>query len=358
MSYPLDDLVATISGDYARIRRLRWVGVALLIALLFAVPYVIQNFTWIDITMSILIFALAAVAFNVLLGYTGLLSFGHAAFFGGAAYAVALAMKYAGITEFFLLMPIGILAATVLSVVIGWISVRHTGTYYALLMLALAQMLFVVANQLSSITGGSTGIRVANPTVLGVDFVEQLGYLDYLSGIYYYLIVFIVVVSLVLLWALMKSSFGLTLRAIREDAQRAQSVGIPVKRFRWYATIVSGSFTGIAGVLFAFKAGHITPASALYWLVSGEIAIMAILGGIGAFLGPAAGAFIFLVIEKYATEFVGGYWMFVQGILLLAVVLYFQEGVIAGLKRTLTRALDLLPMTDRAPESTDMEENK
>jgi len=326
-------------GQFDR-RHLICGGAGLLVIALLALPYMDLKFEILDLAMSVLIFSLAAIAFNVLLGYTGLLSFGHAAFFGGAAYLVAIVMNFAGITEFLILLPLGIAGAFGLSVIIGWVSVRYTGTYYALLMLALAQMMYLVVSQLRNITGGSQGIGLPNPTFLGVNFAQQLGYLEYLAGIYYYVVVFIVGIGVVILWLLMRSSFGLTLRTVRENPERARSIGIPVKRYRWYATIVSGTFTGIAGVLFAFKAVHVTPDSTLYWLISGEIAIMAILGGIGTFLGPAVGALTFLVLKKYTIELVGGYWMLVQGLVLLAIVLVLRKGIYESIEHLVGRALD------------------
>lgn len=326
-----------LPGEMETYRQVKWAFAGLFVVGLLIFPYTGVTVTWLDFAMTILIFSLAAVAFNVLLGYTGLLSFGHAAFFGGAAYAVTLAMDLWSVQEFFVLLGIGVLTAFLLSVVIGWISVRHSGAYYALLMLALAQLLYVLAFQMRSYTGGEGGTHVSQPTIVGVDFYEQLGYLEYLQGIYYYLVVFIVVVSALALWVLMRSSFGLTLRAVRDSPDRAASVGIPVRRYRWYATMVSGTFTGIAGVLFAFKAGHVSPDSTLFWMLSGEIAIMAILGGTSMFLGPAVGAFTFLFIERYSTGLVAGYWMLLVGVILLGVVLFLPQGILVGLRQATER---------------------
>jgi len=159
---------------------------------------------------QILAFAIAALAYNVLLGYTGLLSFGHAAFFGGSAYAAGLAMQYYGMTELLLLIPLGVLVAGTIAVVIGFISVRHTEVYYALLKLP-----------------------------------HGVGYAGYLMGILYYVILLSFVVTVVLLWTFMHSPFGLTLKTIRDDPERARAIGIPVRRYRWYASIMSGLFTGL-----------------------------------------------------------------------------------------------------------------
>lgn len=328
-------------------RQIKWVLGGLLVVGLLVLPYSGVSVTWLDFTMTILIFSLAAVAFNVLLGYTGLLSFGHAAFFGGAAYAVTLTMDLWSIQEFFVLLGVGMVTAFLLSVVIGWISVRHTGAYYALLMLALAQLIYVLAFQMRSFTGGEGGTHVSQPTIGGVNFYEQLGYLEYLQGIYYYLVVFLVVISALVLWILMRSTFGLTLRAVRDSPDRAASIGIPVKRYRWYATMISGTFTGIAGVLFAFKAGHVSPDSTLYWMLSGEIAIMAILGGTSMFLGPAVGAFTFLFIERYTTGFIAEYWMLLLGVILLGVVVFLPQGILVGFRQAIERVQSMRQLPSR-----------
>jgi len=319
-------------------------GIAAAVLLLFALvlPYLpgTGEFT-VFLTAQIIAFGIAAIAFNVLLGYTGLLSFGHAAFFGGSAYAIGLVIQYTSINELFVLLPIGLAAAFVLSVIIGYISVRHTEVYYALLMLALSFLLYVITVKLYTVTGGTDGVPISSPTVAGVNYVEVWGYTGYLTGILYYVVLISGIVSIALLWVFMKSPFGLTLKTIRDSPDRARAIGIPVVRYRWYATIVSGVFTGLGGAMFAFLNGHVTPDTVLHWSRSGEFAFMAVLGGVGSFFGPLAGAGAFILIRSEAQQFTE-YWHFLMGLVLFVVILYEPQGVAGIAKRLYGRARELI----------------
>lgn len=315
-------------------------AVLVLIALLF--PYLPGSGQFeIFLTAQILSFAIAAVAFNVLLGYTGLLSFGHAAFFGGSAYAIGLALEYTEINEIFVLLPIGVLAALGLAVVIGFISVRHTEVYYALLMLALSFLLYIITVKLYTYTGGTDGVPITSPNVAGVDYVTLWGYNAYLQGILYYVILGAFLVSIALMWVFMHSPFGLTLKTIRESPDRAQAIGIPVVRYRWYATIVSGGFTGVGGAMYAFLNGHITPDTVLHWSRSGELAFMAVLGGVGSFFGPIAGAGAFILIRSEAQQ-ITEYWHFVMGLVLFLIIVFEPQGIAGIGRRIYDRANDLV----------------
>lgn len=312
-------------------------AVAALVLLALALPYLpgTGRFT-VFLTAQILAFAIAAVAFNVLLGYTGLLSFGHAAFFGGAAYAIGLTLQYTAINEMFVLIPIGIVTAAVLAAIIGYISVRHTEVYYALLMLALSFLLYVMMVKLYTVTGGTDGVPISSPTVAGVNYAEVWGYAGYLEGVLYYVILFSFLLSIGLMWVFMHSPFGLTLQTIKDSPDRARAIGIPVVRYRWYATIVSGVFTGVGGAMFAFLNGHITPDTVLHWSRSGELAFMAVLGGIGSFLGPVAGAGAFILIRSEAQQLTE-YWHFVMGLVLFLVIVFEPQGVAGIAKRVYGR---------------------
>ena len=330
----------TLREGYAaapRRTRAKWGLLAggVVLALLF--PYFPVSGFYVFLAAQIYVFMIAAVAYNVLLGYTGLLSFGHAAFFGGSAYAVAMSIHYLGIGEFFLLLPIGLAAALIIAFVIGYISVRHTEIYYALLMLALAHLLYVVNLNQYRVTGGSEGMAVPAPTIAGIDYASRLGYTVFLEGILYYLIVFLLLASAGLMWMMMHSPLGLTLKTIRDSPERAAALGIPVRRYRLHATIVSGVFTGMAGALYAFLNGHITPDGTLHWFRSGELVFMALLGGPASFFGPALGAAGYIGIRNLALTVVPGYWHFVMGGIILAVVMFMPTGIAGGLERVWER---------------------
>lgn len=315
---------------------------AVLVAVMFALPYLpgVGQFE-VFLTAQILSFAIAAVAFNVLLGYTGLLSFGHAAFFGGSAYAIGLVMRYTDIGELFVLLPIGIAAAAALAVIIGYISVRHTEVYYALLMLALSFLLYIITLKLYTYTGGTDGVPISSPTVGGVDYIAAWGYSGFLQGILYYVVLVSFLVSIALLWVFMNSPFGLTLKTIRDSPERARAIGIPVVRYRWYATVVSGVFTGVGGAMYAFLNSHVTPDTVLHWSRSGELAFMAVLGGVGSFFGPIAGAGAYILIRSEAQQ-ITEYWHFVMGLVLFLIIVLEPEGVAGIAKRVYRKANEVV----------------
>ncbi|WP_336135189.1 branched-chain amino acid ABC transporter permease [Natronomonas amylolytica] len=318
------------------------VGTAVLVVWAAVLPYLPTTGQFeVFLAAQILSFAIAAVAFNVLLGYTGLLSFGHAAFFGGAAYAVGFVLKFTAIQELLVLIPVGVAAAAALAVVIGYISVRHTEVYYSLLMLALSFLIYVLMVKLYTYTGGTDGVSIPTPTVAGVNYVTTWGYAGYLQGILYYVILGCFLVSLALMWVFMNSPFGLTLKTIKDSPDRAEAIGIPVVRYRWYATIVSGVFTGVGGVMYALLNGHVTPDTVLHWSRSGEIAFMAVLGGVGSFFGPVAGAGAFILLRSEAQQLTE-YWHFVMGLVLFLIIVFEPEGIAGIAKRGYKRGLETL----------------
>lgn len=317
------------------------IAAAVLVITALALPYLPGTGQFeVFLTAQILTFAIAALAYNVLLGYTGLLSFGHAAFFGGSAYTIGLLLRYTSIHELFVLLPIGIFVAGVLAVCIGYISVRHTEVYYALLMLALGFLLYVLTVKLYTVTGGTDGVPISSPTVAGINYVEAWGYAGYLQGVLYYVILISFLATVVVLWTFMNSPFGLTLKTIRDNPDRARAIGIPVIRYRWYATIISGLFTGVGGAMYAFLNGHVTPNTVLHWSRSGELAFMTVLGGTGSFLGPIAGAGAFILIRSEAQQLTE-YWHFVMGFVLFMVIVFEPEGIAGIFARIRQRVSEL-----------------
>jgi len=326
------------SGSASRIRALlnwRVLGFLALTMAGVAIPYLQERFLTF-LVAEMFIFGIVALGYNVLLGYTGLLSFGHAAFFGGAGYTVGLLLEYTDIQSFVILAGSALVVVFVLSIVMGYISVRHTGVYYALLMLALAQVIYLMISKNYSLTNGTDGLRISAPTLLGVNYVEQLGYNLYLQFILYFLILATFVTVVVLLYRIMSSPFGLTLETIRENPERAEAIGIPVKRYRWYASTLSGTTVGVAGVLYAFLIGRVTPGATLNWTLSGEIAFMTILGGPTTFIGPAIGAAVFIVLRTYILSTVPDAWLFVLGSVLYVVVVFFPNGIYGAVRATVS----------------------
>jgi len=270
---------------------------------------------------NILIFGLFAVGFNLLFGYLGLLSFGHAAFFGGGAYGAGLAIAHLDM-GFLGAVCFGVLLATGLSIIIGIFAIRSKGIYFAMITLALAQLVYYVFFQMTSLTGGENGLR--GITVKSID----LGYysINLLNSKekYYFLFIF-VFLALALVSRILKSPFGGAIEAIRENENRAVACGYNVKVTKYIAFCISGGFCGLAGALYALHIS-IVPIDILHYQTSGMVVMMALLGGMGSFFGPFIGAAIFLLIEDVVGVWTS-YWQLVAGVVFILFVLYFPKGI-------------------------------
>ena len=286
-----------------------------------------------------LVAAIAALGFNLLLGYTGLLSFGHSAYFGVGAYAVAFVVQYLGphSMEFYILIGVPVVAIT--SALLGYICVRHTQIFFGILTLALSQVLYSLALKLYWETGGSDGLRVPRPSLLLglLSFSGPRGFQHFITSYYYYVLA-IFVVCVVMMWVIVHSPFGKTLQAIRDNEVRARFLGIRIRRFRWIAFLVSGTFTGLAGILWVPLNGLTTP-DVLYWTFSGEIVFTALLGGFRNFTGPIVGGLVFTYLKTYAVA-TTEYWQLLLGVVLVTLVLVLPTGIVgavSNLGQRLTR---------------------
>ena len=291
-------------------------------AALLALPSGLTDF-WIFIAVEVLAFALYAVSFNVLLGYGGMLSFGHAAFFGVGGYTAALILKQPGLPPALALacLPLAaMLVSAAAALVIGFFSVRRAGIYFAMLTFAFQMLLYTIALKATRLTGGDDGLTdLKPPGLLGQPLA------------YYYFALAITGASLFVLHRVVSSPFGYTLRALRANALRVQYLGIDVRAHRLAAFVVSGAFAGVAGAIFALSNGNVFPGW-LNWTASATPVVMAVLGGTASFLGPALGAAIYVVLEVLIsgrTE----YWPLAMGIVIVILVLLMPEGL-TGLWRT------------------------
>ena len=295
--------------------------IAIPIAVLLALPLVLSQF-WTFIAIEVLAFALYAVSFNVLLGYGGMLSFGHAAFFGVGGYAAAILLKKAGLPAglAFALVPFAaLLVSAFTALVIGLLSVQRSGIYFAMLTFAFQMLLYTIALKASGITGGDDGMTGLKPPGL----LAQPFY-------YYYYALAFVAASLYVLYRLVSSPFGYTLRALRANPRRVQYIGVNVRAHQLAAFVVSGAFAGLAGALFALSSGNVFPGW-LNWTASATPIVMAVLGGVNTFLGPALGAAVYVVLEVLIsgrTE----YWPLAMGIIIVALVVAMPEGL-TGFRR-------------------------
>jgi branched-chain amino acid transport system permease protein len=288
-----------------------WIIVAAL-AVALGLPLAVSPF-WLFVAVEVLSFALYAVSFNVLLGYGGMLSFGHAAFFGVGGYAVAILTTQAKLplVVAFVLAP---LVSGVVAVVVGFFCVRRTGIYFAMLTFAFQMLLYAIAMKATALTGGDDGISGIKPAGPLGDPV-----------VYYVFALVLVAAALHVLHRLVESPFGYVLRALRGNARRAQYAGVDVRAHQLAAFVLTSAFAGLAGALFALSSGNVYP-TWINWTASATPIVMAVLGGIGTFLGPVVGAAVYVLLEVIIsgkTE----YWPLVMGAIIVALVLVLPDGL-------------------------------
>jgi branched-chain amino acid transport system permease protein len=311
-------------------RQLAWILPAAVV--LIGAPLVLDEFQTLTLMYG-LIAAIGALGFNLLLGYTGLLSFGHSAFFGGGAYAVAFMVKYLKVASMELFLAGSALASALLSLVFGFVCVRYTRIFFGILTLALSQVLWSLAFKFFWVTGGTDGLRVPTPTLLGM--ADKGDKMAFLSHQYYYYVLAVFAVAVVVMWVIVHSPFGKALQAIRDNEVRAEFIGIRIRRYRLIAFVISGVFTGVAGALWAPLNGLASP-DVLVWTFSGEIVFMTVLGGFRTFVGPIIGAIVFTYLKTYAVGFTV-YWQLLLGTVLLVLVLLLPTGIMGALNTLVAR---------------------
>ncbi len=318
-------------------RRRPWPVLILIVAL--GVPLVGSRF-YTFVANDVAIMALFAMSLNLLLGYTGLVSFGHAAYFGVGAYATGIVMK-----KLALGFPLALVGAAVIAglvaLVFGFFCVRLTKIYFAMLTLAFAQIVWAICFKWNDVTGGEQGMPdVPYPDLGWMSRLPWVG--DLRTSDHFYLVtVVIVAVSLGILRRIVDSPFGRILTTIRENPERAEFIGVHVRRHELVAFVIAGAFAGLAGGLFGIFNRGVFP-DFLYWPKSAEVLIMTILGGIDRFYGPAVGALVLLVLNQQITSYTE-YWPFVLGTILIVLLFVFPGGILgalAGARLSLRRRLD------------------
>ncbi len=305
----------------------RLAGVAIfgLFALMPVIATATNDMFLLVIVSRIMIFALAAIALDLILGYGAMVSFGHAAFFGIGAYAVAILTKN-GITDIVVQTLAGAAAAALFALVTGALSLRTRGVYFIMITLAFGQMAFFFAVSLSAY-GGDDGFSLGGrSSLLGTSILAN-------DIAFFYLVLVVLVLAYVLLRRIVASRFGRVLRGTRENPVRMAAIGFSTYGYRLTAYVISGALTSVAGVLLANQIEFVAPAF-MTWHRSGELIVMVVLGGMGTLIGPVAGATIFILLEEWLAAF-SEHWKLGFGIILILFVL-FGRGGIAGLARKLT----------------------
>ncbi len=293
----------------------RWTLLAAGLVVALALPW----FIYPPVAMDIAAWALFAVALDILLGFAGLLSFGHAAFWGGSAYTTGLVAVHLGV-PFPLAVIAGAVFAMLLALPIGYLSVRRSGIYFAMVTLAFAQMVYFLANQWRDVTGGENGLQAVPKTFFGIEQVET----D--SFFFYYAALPMILLGMWAAWRIVHSPFGRVLVAIRDNPPRARALGYDVERYKVMAFVLSAGLAGLAGGLFAISHGFVS-LQEVNWTTSGKVVLITVLGGIGTLWGGILGAGIIIVLEdQLASSGFEGIGI-ITGTVFVVVVLLFRRGV-------------------------------
>jgi branched-chain amino acid transport system permease protein len=308
-------------------RHLLVAALAAVLVLLPAFTALTGNVFALTLFTRIVILALAAVSLNLILGYGGMVSFGHAAYLGIGGYTIGI-LADAGITSGFVQWPLALALCALFALIIGALSLRTRGVYFIMITLAFAQMIYYVASGLGRY-GGDDGLTIYRRSAFAG--LVNLGNRTQ----FYYLCLALLALSLLIVWRLTNSRFGMVIRGARSNDRRMRAIGFPTYRYRLTAFVIAGTLCGLAGALLANQADFISPA-VMHWTRSGDLIVMVVLGGMGSLFGPVIGAVALLVLEE-ALSRVTEYWQIILGPLLLMVVLYARGGI-DGLIARLSRA--------------------
>jgi len=311
--------------------RLFWIGFAVIVALLAAAPLVLPPF-WRHFVTEILIWGLLAMSSDLLIGYTGLISFGHSAFFGLGVYGAAAALLLVAPPNLFLAIALGLVAAALVAGFVAFFSTRLRDIYFAITTLIFSQIFYVIIFTWTSVTGGENGLTFTRPG-LGI---PGLYVVHFTPTTMHWFVLAVVAVSYLVLRRITRSPFGMVLQAIRENEGRTRAIGYHVEHYKMVAVMLSGVFAGLAGVLYALQNDFAAP-DFVFFLVSGETVIYNVMGGIGTLVGPLVGAAFFLLLREVLSRFFTEYYLIPLGIIFIAMVIFMPQGLLGFMRRWLNR---------------------
>jgi branched-chain amino acid transport system permease protein len=291
----------------------------------------------VTLMLPFMAYGIALLGLNLLFGYAGLVSFGHALFLGIGAYTGAFLTTHSTVRSLEAILVVAMLAAAIVAVPVGALCVRYVKIYFGMLTLAFGMLFYTFVLKFYHLTGGDEGMPFVRPTLLGLP-LAGLSKTAYLIGPFYYYSLALLVLATVVMWRIVHSPFGLCLRAVRDNPLKAESLGVSVPRYRWYAFVTSAVYAAAGGVLLATPTGNVDPTLA-YWTHSGNLVFMTLLGGFASFFGPILGAFVFIYLQDTVMS-VFPYWRLVFGAILAVLVIFAPTGL-AGLM-TLTRPVGSL----------------
>jgi branched-chain amino acid transport system permease protein len=314
-----------------RDRIVYWTGFCVVVALLALAPLVLPEF-WRRFLTEILIWGLLAMSSDVLIGYTGMVSFGHSAFFGLGMYGAAAALLLFAPPNVWLAILLGLVAAAAVSGFVAYFSTRLRDIYFAITTLIFSQIFYVIIFTWTEVTGGENGLTFRRPPLA----IPWLFSVPFTSQTLHWFVLAVVTASYLILRRIMQSPFGMVLQSIRENEARTRAIGYPVERYKIVAVMLSGLFAGLAGVLYAIQNRFAAP-DFVYFLVSGEAVIFNVMGGIGTLVGPIVGAGFFLLLREAFSRFFTEYYLIPVGIIFIAMIIFMPQGLLGFMRRWLNR---------------------
>jgi len=306
-----------------------WTGFAVILALLIAAPLVLPEF-WRRFLTEILIWGLLAMSSDILIGYTGMISFGHSAFFGLGMYGAAAALISIQPPNLWLAMLYGLLGAAAVAGFVAYFSTRLRDIYFAITTLIFSQIFYVMIFTWTEVTGGENGVTFSRPRLSIPGLFSQ----PFTTATLHWFVVAVVTSSYLVLRRVTQSPFGMVLQSIRENEARTRAIGYPIERYKIAAVMLSGLFAGLAGVLYAVQNRFAAP-DFVFFLVSGETVIYNVIGGIGTLVGPIVGAAFFLLLREGLSRFLTEYYLIPVGLIFIAMVIFMPQGLLGFMRRWL-----------------------
>jgi branched-chain amino acid transport system permease protein len=308
-----------------------WIGFCVILALLVVAPLVLPEF-WRRFVTEILIWGLLGMSLDILIGYTGMVSFGHSVFFGLGMYGAAAALLAVKPANLWLALLAGLAAAAVVASFVAFFATRLRDIYFAITTLVFSQIFYVIIFTWTEVTGGENGLNFARPALS----IPGLFSVPFTSETLHWFVLAVVTVSFLILRRVTQSPFGMVLQAIRENEPRARAIGYSVERYKIVAVMLSGLFAGLAGILYAIQNKFAAP-DFVFFLISGEAVIFNVMGGMGTLVGPIVGAAFFLLLREGLSRYFTEYSLIPVGIIFTAMVIFMPQGLLGFAKRRLNQ---------------------
>ena len=308
-----------------------WTGFIVIVALLAVAPLVLPEF-WRRFVTEILIWGLLAMSSDILIGYTGMVSFGHSAFFGLGMYGAAAALLAMKPANLWLALLSGLAAAAIVAAFVAFFATRLRDIYFAITTLVFSQIFYVVIFTWTEVTGGENGLSFARPALS----IPGLFSIPFTTETLHWFVLAVVTISYLALRRITQSPFGMVLQAIRENEPRTRAIGYSVERYKIVAVMLSGLFAGLAGILYAIQNKFAAP-DFVFFLISGEVVIFNVMGGMGTLVGPVAGAAFFLLLREGLSRYFTEYYLIPVGIIFTAMVIFMPQGLLGFAKRRLNQ---------------------